>query len=96
MVIIRSGVLYLLFAAVPIVYEQQRGYNTLVGALPFIAVLLGSFTAAAINLTVSTSGCLAEVSLTRFGGNSFRPRCTRSAWTPARTYNQNSACILCV
>ena len=54
MVIIRSGVLYLLFAAVPIVYEQQRGYNTLVGALPFIAVLLGSFTAAGINLTVST------------------------------------------
>lgn len=47
-----SGVLYLLFASTPIVYEEQRGYNSLVGSLPFLAVLLGSITAAGLNLLV--------------------------------------------
>ncbi|KAK9894126.1 MFS general substrate transporter [Cystobasidium minutum MCA 4210] len=47
------GVSYLLFAAIPIIYEQNRGWSTLVGTLPFIALLLGSFTAAGINVLYS-------------------------------------------
>ncbi|KAF8494535.1 major facilitator superfamily domain-containing protein [Gautieria morchelliformis] len=47
------GILYLLFAAVPIIYEQHRGYNTLVGSLPFLGVMLGTFIAAAINIWYS-------------------------------------------
>jgi MFS transporter, DHA1 family, multidrug resistance protein len=42
-----------LFAAVPIIYEQNRGWNTLVGSLPFLAVLVGTFIAAAINIFYS-------------------------------------------
>jgi DHA1 family multidrug resistance protein-like MFS transporter len=42
--------LYLLFAAVPIIYEQGRGWNTLVGSLPFLGVLVGTFLAAAVNI----------------------------------------------
>jgi MFS transporter, DHA1 family, multidrug resistance protein len=48
-----DGVLYLLFAAVPIVYQEKRGYNPLVGSLPFLAVLIGTFIAAAINIVYS-------------------------------------------
>ena len=39
----------------PIVYEQERGYGLLVSALPFLAVLLGCLTAAAINVVVRDS-----------------------------------------
>jgi hypothetical protein len=45
--------LYLLFAAVPIIYEENRGWNTLVGSLPFLGVLVGTVVAAAINITYS-------------------------------------------
>ncbi|CAD6588223.1 MAG: hypothetical protein CYPHOPRED_004316 [Cyphobasidiales sp. Tagirdzhanova-0007] len=47
------GILYLLFAAVPIIFEEGRGWNTLVGTLPFIAVLLGCLAAGAINYAYS-------------------------------------------
>ncbi len=30
----------MLFAAIPIIYEEGRGWNTLVGALPFLAVMV--------------------------------------------------------
>lgn len=43
----------LLFGAVPIVYEERRGWNTLQGSLPFLAVLLGTLVAAAINAMYS-------------------------------------------
>jgi hypothetical protein len=45
--------LYLLFAAVPIIYEENRGWNTLVGSLPFLGVLVGTFVAAAVNIAYS-------------------------------------------
>ncbi|EJD48787.1 MFS general substrate transporter [Auricularia subglabra TFB-10046 SS5] len=48
------GILYLLFAAVPIVYGEKRGWNTLESALPFIAVLIGTIIAAALNIFYST------------------------------------------
>ncbi|KZT61632.1 MFS general substrate transporter [Calocera cornea HHB12733] len=47
------GILYLLFAAVPIIYEQHRGWSTLVGSLPFLATLLGTILAAGINILYS-------------------------------------------
>jgi hypothetical protein len=39
------GTLYLLFAAFPVVYEQQRGWSAGVGALPFLGPLIGFLTA---------------------------------------------------
>ncbi|KAK4687592.1 MFS transporter, DHA1 family, multidrug resistance protein, partial [Tremellales sp. Uapishka_1] len=44
------GVLYMLFSFIPLIYEDIRGWNTLVGALPFLSVFLGCLTAAGINL----------------------------------------------
>lgn len=35
------GILYLFFEAYPIAFQEQRGWNSGVGALPFIAILLG-------------------------------------------------------
>ncbi|EIM92287.1 MFS general substrate transporter [Stereum hirsutum FP-91666 SS1] len=48
------GILYLLFGAVPIVYEEKRGWNPLVGSLPFLAVLVGTLTAAMVNIYYSS------------------------------------------
>jgi MFS family permease len=36
------GVVYLLFSAFPIAYQQERGWNDGVGALPFLAISLGA------------------------------------------------------
>lgn len=38
---IEYGILYLLFAAFPVVYRDQRGWNAGVATLPFLAVLVG-------------------------------------------------------
>lgn len=35
------GVLYMLFEAIPIVYEDKRGWNAGVGGLPFLGVMVG-------------------------------------------------------
>lgn len=35
------GVLYMLFEAIPIVYEDNRGWNAGVGGLPFLGVMIG-------------------------------------------------------
>lgn len=43
----------LLFAAVPIIYEQNRGYNTLDGSLPFVGVMVGTILAAAISTYIT-------------------------------------------
>lgn len=51
------------FAAIPIIYQENRGWNTLVATLPFIALLLGSFTAAGINVLVSKSHIRRDVRL---------------------------------
>ncbi|KAJ5249014.1 major facilitator superfamily domain-containing protein [Penicillium chermesinum] len=44
------GILYLSLAAFPIVFQQVRGWNQLVGALPFLAYLVGILFGAALNL----------------------------------------------
>jgi multidrug resistance protein len=36
------GILYLLFSAFPIAYQEMRGWNDGVGALPFLAVTIGA------------------------------------------------------
>lgn len=46
------GTLYLLFAAFPIVYEQARGWNSIVGALPFLGVLVGMIIALAYTILI--------------------------------------------
>ncbi|KAJ5297023.1 uncharacterized protein N7443_007916 [Penicillium atrosanguineum] len=35
------GVLYMLFEAIPIVYEEKRGWNAGIGGLPFLGVMVG-------------------------------------------------------
>ncbi|GAA6064705.1 hypothetical protein JCM10212_001610 [Sporobolomyces blumeae] len=47
------GVLYLLFGAVPIIFVDNKGWTPVQAALPFLAVLVGCLTAAAINLFYS-------------------------------------------
>lgn len=44
------GILYLCLAAFPIVFQEVRGWNQVVGALPFLAMLIGILFGAAINL----------------------------------------------
>ncbi|CAL5871064.1 uncharacterized protein PFLUO_LOCUS5310 [Penicillium psychrofluorescens] len=45
------GILYLSLAAFPIVFQEVRGWNQVVGALPFLAYLVGIFIGAVANLT---------------------------------------------
>ncbi|KAL1966500.1 hypothetical protein VTN77DRAFT_4422 [Rasamsonia byssochlamydoides] len=45
------GILYLNLAAFPIEFQEERGWNLVVGALPFLALLIGIFIGAAINVT---------------------------------------------
>jgi Major Facilitator Superfamily len=44
------GILYLTLASFPIEFQEIRGWNSLVGSLPFLAILVGIFCGAAINL----------------------------------------------
>lgn len=44
------GILYLNLASFPIEFEEERGWNLLVGALPFLALLVGIFIGAALNV----------------------------------------------
>lgn len=44
------GIIYLCLAAFPIVFQEVRGWNQVVGALPFLAMLIGIFFGAAVNL----------------------------------------------
>ncbi|WPG97846.1 Hypothetical protein R9X50_00062800 [Acrodontium crateriforme] len=44
------GILYASLAAFPIEFEEVRGWNKLVGSLPFLALLLGVFIGSAANL----------------------------------------------
>ncbi|KAJ5802567.1 uncharacterized protein N7503_005017 [Penicillium pulvis] len=44
------GILYLSLAAFPIVFQEIRGWNQVVGALPFLGYLVGIFMGAGINL----------------------------------------------
>ncbi|KAJ5832233.1 hypothetical protein N7474_000544 [Penicillium riverlandense] len=45
------GILYLSLAAFPIVFQEVRGWNQVVGALPFLAYLVGILMGAVVNLT---------------------------------------------
>lgn len=45
------GILYLCLAAFPIEFQEERGWNQVVGALPFLGLLVGIFFGAALNLT---------------------------------------------
>lgn len=44
------GILYLSLAAFPIVFQEIRGWNQVVGALPFLGYLIGIFMGAGVNL----------------------------------------------
>lgn len=44
------GILYLMFAAFPIVFQEQRGWSQGVGALPFLSVALGMLAAVAYTI----------------------------------------------
>ena len=48
------GILYLSFASFPIIFQEIRGWNALVGALPFLGVLIGCVMGAGMN-TLNTS-----------------------------------------
>ncbi|KAF2136840.1 uncharacterized protein K452DRAFT_236804 [Aplosporella prunicola CBS 121167] len=44
------GILYAQLAAFPVVFEQDRGWNRVVGALPFLAILIGVCFGAVANI----------------------------------------------
>lgn len=44
------GTLYMLFAAFPIVYQEQRGWNPGIGGLPFLGVMVGTILGAIFTL----------------------------------------------
>ncbi|KAI1077104.1 polyamine transporter 1 [Whalleya microplaca] len=45
------GILYMQLGAIPIIFSEIRGWSLVSSELPFIAILLGSLTGAAINMT---------------------------------------------
>jgi multidrug resistance protein len=44
------GIVYMLLGAIPIIFQEERGWNYVVGSLPFLAVLIGICFGAAINI----------------------------------------------
>lgn len=44
------GIIYLAFSAFPIEFEEERGWNQVVGPLPFLSLLIGILFGACINL----------------------------------------------
>ena len=44
------GILYACLGAFPVVFQENRGWGQVVGALPFLAILIGTFIGAAANL----------------------------------------------
>lgn len=61
------GILYLSLASFPVVYQEVRGWNQVVGALPFLAYLVGILFGAAINLANQ------RFYISRFKANNNRP-----------------------
>lgn len=45
------GILYLNLASFPIEFQEERGWNMVVGALPFLALLVGILIGAVVNVT---------------------------------------------
>ncbi|GAA5978913.1 hypothetical protein JCM11641_000091 [Rhodosporidiobolus odoratus] len=48
------GVLYLMFSAVPIIFEETHGWTPVQGSLPFLGVLVGTLIAAFLNYIYSS------------------------------------------
>jgi multidrug resistance protein len=48
------GIVYMLLGAIPIIFQEGRGWNYVIGSLPFLAVLVGIFFGAAINILNQT------------------------------------------
>ncbi|KAJ5279865.1 MFS multidrug transporter [Penicillium angulare] len=61
------GILYLSLAAFPIVFQEIRGWNQVVGALPFLAYLVGILIGACVNLANQ------RFYISRFKANNNRP-----------------------
>ncbi|KAL2836008.1 major facilitator superfamily domain-containing protein [Aspergillus pseudoustus] len=61
------GILYLSLASFPVVFQEVRGWNQVVGALPFLAYLVGILFGAAINLANQ------KFYIARFKANGNRP-----------------------
>ncbi|KAJ5799425.1 uncharacterized protein N7518_001493 [Penicillium psychrosexuale] len=61
------GILYLSLAAFPIVFQEIRGWNQVVGALPFLAYLVGIMMGGCINLANQ------KFYIKRFKANNNRP-----------------------
>ncbi|KAG0155383.1 hypothetical protein PDIDSM_959 [Penicillium digitatum] len=61
------GILYLSLAAFPIVFQEIRGWNQVVGALPFLAYLVGILMGGGINLANQ------KFYIKRFKANNNRP-----------------------
>lgn len=61
------GILYGMLGALPIEFQEIRGWNQVVGALPFIAMLLGTFFGAAANLVNQ------KLYVKRLKANNYRP-----------------------
>ncbi|RDW76397.1 MFS transporter [Aspergillus mulundensis] len=61
------GILYLSLASFPVVFQELRGWNQVVGALPFLAYLVGILFGAGINLANQ------KFYIARFKANNNRP-----------------------
>ncbi|KAL5045767.1 hypothetical protein BDW71DRAFT_208031 [Aspergillus fruticulosus] len=61
------GILYLSLASFPVVFQELRGWNQVVGALPFLAYLVGILFGAGINLANQ------KFYISRFKANNNRP-----------------------
>lgn len=61
------GIIYLSLAAMPIIFQEVRGWNQVVGALPFLAYFVGILMGAAVNLSNQ------RFYLRRFKANNNRP-----------------------
>ncbi|KAL4796381.1 major facilitator superfamily domain-containing protein [Aspergillus venezuelensis] len=61
------GILYLSLASFPVVFQEMRGWNQVVGALPFLAYLVGILGGAGINLANQ------KFYISRFKANNNRP-----------------------
>ncbi|OJJ63428.1 hypothetical protein ASPSYDRAFT_25504 [Aspergillus sydowii CBS 593.65] len=61
------GILYLSLASFPVVFQELRGWNQVVGALPFLAYLVGILFGACVNLANQ------KFYISRFKANNNRP-----------------------
>lgn len=67
------GILYLMFAAFPIVFQEQRGWSQGVGALPFLSVAVGMLAAVAYSIPDNKRYIKAENAAIANGGKGAAP-----------------------